>query len=353
MNFPTLQSNICSKCGKIYYGESINSLCLDCEFPKEEKENIQEITIVPSLLDTSKLQKGCGKAFWRPESFDQYKGQEPLKRILNGYIKGCKELNKTFPHFLVSGKAGTGKTTIAYILAKQLGVNFVECIANTISSPQQLIDKIAEVDGGVLFIDEIHVISKKIANFALPLLEDFSINGQNIKPFSCFACTTELGSLLKRYKPLVDRMKIQKVLDPYTIEDLTVLTKQYQQKNFPNVVMDSSIYEKIALNCRNTPRIAIRLLESFIYMNTTLENVLNDYDIVFNGITKQDISILKILNEQEKGVSLKSLCAYLGTSEENYLYQIEGYLIEQGYITIGSRRTITLKGKELLSSLKG
>jgi Holliday junction DNA helicase RuvB len=352
MNFPPLVELICIKCGKTFFNLYADAtLCWECSFPDVEKNKAQEVILKPEMLDTSKLKRGCGRTFWRPETFDQYIGQDSLKRILAGYISGCKKLNKTFPHFLVDGKAGTGKTTIAYILAKQLGVPFVECVANTLQSNQQLIDKIAEADGGVLFIDEIHVISKRIANFALPLLEDFQVNGQSIKPFSVFACTTELGNLIKKYKPLVDRMKIQKTLDPYTLNELTTITRQYKEKNFLASDVSENIFIQIAKNCRNTPRIAIRLLESFVYMNTPFENVLKDYGIVRDGITAKDIQILKILSEKENGLGLKTLCAFLGTSEENYLYQIEGYLIEQGLITIGNKRQITNLGKQFLNDL--
>jgi holliday junction DNA helicase RuvB len=352
-------SSICSKCGQIYSltEEYLikDGVCLFCKFPDVEAKKVgpQEIRILPELIDTSKLEVGTQKSLWRPSDFSQYIGQESLKDILNGYIRGCKEMDKPFPHFLVDGKAGTGKTTIAYILASKLGLNFKECLASTLKSPQQLIDLLVEVNGGILLIDEIQTINKQIATFLLPLLEDFKINGQYIKPFTMMACTTEKGILLKKWKPLVDRCKIQKTLDPYTIDELAKLLKQYKDKTFKNINIDESIFVLLAKNARGTPRVGIRLLESYIYMQKPLEHVFKAYNIVKNGVTTEDIKVLKLLEENPKGIGLNSICAYLQTSVENFMYQQESYLIELGLMTIGNRRQITTTGKEFLTSLKG
>jgi holliday junction DNA helicase RuvB len=354
MNLIDRQLSICSKCGKEFRNKlnTSNSICLECMFPniEEKKNSPQEIIIKPELIDTSKLEVGSQKSLWRPEDFSQYIGQESLKNILNGYIKGCKEMNRVFPHFLVDGKPGTGKTTIAYILANKLGLNFKETLANTIKSPQQLIDLLVEVNGGILLIDEIQTINKQVATFLLPLLEDFKINGQHIKPFTMFACTTEKGILLKKWKPLVDRCKIQKTLDAYTIKELCDLLKQYKDKTFNNIKIDEDTYITIAKNSRGTPRVGIRLLESFIYMQKPLEDVFKAYNIIKDGITTEDVKVLKLLSNNEKGIGLNSICAYLQTSVENFMYQQESYLIELGLITIGNRRQITEKGKEFLKS---
>lgn len=316
-----------------------------------EDNSPMQIVIKPEALDLSALGSGGESTLWRPEKFDEYLGQENLKTILQSYIRGCEEMKRVFPHMMIDGKAGTGKTTIAYLLAKYLDKTFVECVATTLSSQQQLVDKIVECKGGILFIDEIHMINSKLANFILPILEDFQISGQRIKPFTLFSATTEMGVLLKKFKPLVDRMKIQKTLEAYTLDQLTQLVKQYKAKTFPEHEVDDEVYVKIANNCRGTPRIAIRYLESYIFMQIPIEKVFKTYGIVKDGITKQDIQVLRLLLEKEKGVGLKALSAFLGTSETNYQYSIEGYLIEKGLITITSRRQITEYGKLFLEGV--
>jgi len=352
--FINLTTVTCSKCNKQFeqIEEIKSSMCLDCAFPDVEKNKVLDIIIRPELIDTSKLATQMQTNLWRPSDFSQYVGQESLKDILKSYVRGCKELGKPFPHFLVDGKAGTGKTTIAYILANQLGLNFVESLANTIKSPQQLIDLLVEVNGGVFLIDELQMVNKQVATFLLPIMEDFKISGQHIKPFTLMGCTTEKGSLLKKWKPLVDRFKVQKTLDSYTIDELSVLLNQYKNNSFKNTNIDDAVYTSIAKNSRGTPRIGIRLLESFIYMQKPLAQVFKAYNIVQDGVTTEDIKVLRLLAENPKGIGLNSICAYLQTSIENFMYQQESYLIELGLMTIGNRRQITEKGKEFLNGLQ-
>lgn len=325
----------------------------ESEVMVEEKTSPMEIVIKPEALDLSILSNGSdNKAIWRPSTFDEYVGQDNLKKILKGYIRGTKDLNKTFPHIMIDGKAGTGKTTICYLLAKYLDVNFVEAVATTIKTQQQLVDKIAECNGGVLFLDEVHMLGTELCNFILPILEDFQINGVRIKPFTLFSATTEKGTLLKKFKPLVDRMKIQFTLEDYSVEELCFLTEQFKKKTYPDVELDKEAFMKVAKNSRCTPRIAIRYLESCIFMQCSVEEVFETYNIVKNGITKEDIKVLTLLKDYEKGVGLQAISAFLGTSQENFLYSIESYLLQQGLMTRLSRgRAITEKGKQLLQEV--
>lgn len=352
MELLTFTDKLCKKCNILFSTASPTvEICLECMFPQEAKVNPLEIVIKPELINTSKLESADAQRLYRPKDFDSYIGQEALKSILKGYIKGCKDLNKTFPHFLVDGKAGTGKTTIAYILAKQLGLNFVECVANSIKSPQQFIDLLVEVNGGILFVDEIHMLNRNVANFILPILEDFQISGKPIKPFTLFSATTEKGSLIKKYKPLVDRFKIQKRLDNYNIEEISTILKIYKDKVFSHIVVNDETINLIAKNSRLTPRIAIRLIESFIFMNKPVKTIFKSYNIVKDGITEDDIKLLNLLKANPKGIGLTTICGFLQTSQENYLYMIESYLIEQGMIAISNKRFITDIGKEFLNGL--
>jgi len=349
---PTIDC-VCEECQTTFnkFTTRTSNLCLHCS-SSSKKDNAQEIIIKSEVLDTSELNEcDTQKKLWRPERFDQYVGQDNLKKIIQAYIKGSQDMKVSFPHMMIDGNAGTGKTTIAYLVAKYLDKNFVESVANTIKSPQQFVDKLVECNGGVLFLDEIHMINKQVANFILPILEDFQINGKRIKPFTFFACTTELGIVIKKFKPLVDRMKIQKTLESYSTTELATITKQYKQKSFAQFEVNDELCRKIAENSRGTPRIALRLLESYIFMNVDFEEVLQSYNIIREGITINDVKVLMILNETEKGVGLKSICAYLATSEANYLYQIENYLLYKGLITINTRRTITDKGRDFLKCI--
>lgn len=320
---------------------------------EQKKDGPQEVIIKPEALDTSSLEEEDKEDhLWRPSEWKHYIGQDNLKNIIQARINGCKKRNEIFPHMLIDGMAGTGKSTIALLTAKKLGVNLVECVSNTILSPQQFVDKLAEVNGGVLFVDETHEINRKIANFILPLLEDFKINGKRIKPFTFFGATTELGTLIKKYKPLVERMKIQKTLEPYTKEELVNIIRQFKEKTFSDENIEDNVFEVIANNCRNTPRMGLRILENYIFMNKPIKDVLRAEGIIKEGLTTQDIKILELLKEKEKGVGLNAISSFLGTSAENYLYKHESYLLQKGLITITSRRVITDQGKKFLKEVQ-
>ena len=146
-------------------------------------------------------------------------------------------------------------------------------------------------------------------------------------------------------------MKIQNTLENYTIDELVKIIKQFKEKSFPKEKIDNNIYESIANNCRNTPRMGLRILENYIFMGKTIEEVLKAEGIIKEGLTKEDIKILQLLFDQKSGVGCKAIASYLGTSEENYIYKHEQYLLGKGLITITSRRIITDKGREFLKNV--
>jgi Holliday junction DNA helicase RuvB len=320
----------------------------------EKKQDKLEVVISPELIDTNALSEDNSdrKVIFRPNTWNEYLGQEKIKKELQARIKGCKEYGVSFHHLLIDGKAGTGKTTLAYLLAKNLGLNFVETVATTIQSQQNLIDLLVKTNGGILFIDEIHMIKSKIANFILPILEDFQVNGKKIKPFTLITATTEKGILLKKFKPFVDRFKIQHTLEEYTQDELVKIIKQYHAKMYSQKEIKDDVFINIAKNCRNTPRIAIRYLESYIFMGCELKELFETFNIVKDGLTINDIKLMKYLQEFPQGIGLQAISSYLGTSEENYLYQYESYLLQQGYITrLNKGRALTENGKEFLKGV--
>lgn len=319
-----------------------------------QKSDKLQVIISPELIDTSILNEDNSnrKIIFRPNTWNEYIGQDKIKKELQARINGCKEFGVPFHHLLIDGKAGTGKTTLAYLLAKNLGLNFTERVATTIESQQNLIDILAETKGGILFIDEIHMIKTKVANFILPILEDFQISGKRILPFTLITATTEKGLLLKKFKPFVDRFKIQHTLEDYTTDELVCIIKQYHNKMYSQKMVEDKVYLEIARNSRGTPRIAIRYLESYLFMSCSLDELFITFNIIKDGLTTLDIKLLKYLTEFPKGIGLQAIASYLGTSQENFLYQYESYLLQQGYITrLSKGRAITKKGIEFLKEV--
>jgi len=292
----------------------------------------QGIKNAPPLRPKLTTARGKVKVF-RPETFDEYIGQEKAKDILKSYIRAVKERNKTFPHILIHGKAGCGKTTLAKIIANELGEEFVETISSEISSSYDLEWKIDEVgEDGIIFLDEIHSLSRDTCESMYSMMEDFTLDGESIEPFTLIGATTELGEILKDRRPFYDRFKIIIELEDYTELQLSAIAYQFKQNSFPDDEIANYIYDEIGKNCRGTPRTAIRLLEATIYLNGDINRVLKNFSILKDGYTEKDLKILKYIAKSKGGVGLQGLSAYLGTSAENYTYEIEPYLLKQGLI---------------------
>jgi Holliday junction DNA helicase RuvB len=309
-------------------------------------------------FDTSKIKSYVGEEIknfkFTPTNFKEYIGQDNAKKILSSFIEGTQKLNLPFPHTIIDGNAGFGKTTVVHLIQKELNAKIIEHISSEITAPDQLIPIFQEINNSsekniILFLDECHSISNGIIEIFYPILQDGKINDKIIKPFTFIGCTTEKGKLLKKYKPFVDRFKIQITLEDYTLENMIEIIKQYKEHSFPNIEISENDYMIIGRNSKYTPRLAIRLLESLIYIGE-INQTLEAYSIINKelGLTKQDYIILNYLSKNNK-VGVQGLCAFLDTSEANYLYQYEPYLIKLNLISRTPRgREITIKGKELL-----
>ena len=290
---------------------------------------------------------------YRPKVFGEYIGQSKAKGILKAYISATKERGGTMPHVLLHGRAGCGKTTLAQIIARESNVQYKEMVTSSIGNTWDVLSAINQVDGGVLFLDEIHSIDRTIAESIYSIMEDFKYNGQPIKPFTLIGATTELGELYKTRRPFVDRFKVPIELADYTIPELAILVRQYRNITFPSDVIDLGIYDIVAANCRRTPRVGIRLLESCVYLHGNIQQVLNNFDILAEGYTNKDLEILRYLASApinskgiRTGVGVLGICSYLGTSTENYCQVMEPWLLRNNLIVrSGQGRKLTLAGE--------
>lgn len=297
--------------------------------------------------------KKAGSSIYRPKSFDEYVGQEKAKSILKSYIQALQERGKVFPHLLIHGKAGCGKTTLARIIANEFGKDIDEVITSKVREFKTLFKSFNAIEGGMVFLDEIHGIPRDLVEQIYTIMEDFIHGNESIEPFTLVGATTELGEILKDRKPFYDRFKIVIELEDYTVEDLTEIIKQYRLHMFFGDTLDDSVYETIARNCRETPRTALRYLESTIYLNGDVKQVLDNFNILKDGFTARDLKTLEYIAQNEKGVGLQGLAAYLGISEQNYSYEIEPYLLKKGLIMRTPRgRKIAEKGLEKIEELK-
>lgn len=329
--------------------ESIEKNPFKCGMVEGEDNSPLNITIKPEILDTSALEESSGdKEDFRPQNFDQYIGQHNAKQRILSYIEGCKKFNEQFPHTFLSAPAGCGKTVFANILADMLGKTFVKCGAVDIKSEQQLVDRIVECNGGILFIDEFHKISNKLGTFLLPILEERLVAGVKIKPFTMIVATTHKGNLSENLSALVQRF-LPIELEHYAVPELKEILLQFHKKTYSSVNIPDIVFNKIAENSKYTPRIAIRLLREYAYIED-LDRVEQNNKIIKEGLTKTDIKVLEYLKEHN-GVGKNSIAKYLNVEPKTYEFEIEPYLILKEFISVGNRRKITEKGIKFLKEI--
>lgn len=289
---------------------------------------------------------------FRPTSFIEYCGQTKAKTILERYVAVSKEKDRVLPHLLIYGNAGCGKTTLARLLATERGTTFTEVIGSALKDPYYLFNLIQQINGGILFIDECHGLSRKTAEWLYTIMEDFTFQGEKLIPFTLIGATTEYGEMLKTRKPFCDRFKIIIELENYTTTEMEDIICQYWHNTFPSVRINYDVAKVLAENARLTPRIGIRLLDATIYFDGDYNTVLKNYNIVKDGFTTKDLKVLNYLAINQAGID--SICGYLNTSRNNFAYEIEPYLLQSGVIMrVSTGRKITDKGKKLLASVAG
>jgi len=293
------------------------------------------------------------KFIYRPKYLTEYIGQEQAKDLVKMAISVI--LNTKPLHFLITGIAGMGKTTLAQIICNELHFNIYSTVGNALDK-NVLQDFLLKNEDSkfpmILFIDEIHSMDKEILEFMLPIIEDFKLNQINITPFILIGATNEKTTLLNKSKPFVDRIQIPIILEDYQIQDIVQILKQYNQQIYQKNI-DDKIYIILAENTRFNPRIAIALFD--LYMgNQDIIKVLKAHRIIKNGLTDTDIKILNHLDiVNGKAIGEQALSVIANIERKDYVDLIEPYLIRMNLISrTGRGRILTEDGKKFLENLK-
>ena len=305
----------------------------------------------------------------RPDSFDEYVGQTDVKENIKVFVSAARMRGTNLDHVLLYGPPGLGKTTLAHIIANELGSNIKTASGPTIEKSGDLAAILSTLEpNDVLFIDEIHRIPRYIEEILYSAMEDFKLDiiiggegqSRNIKidlpPFTLVGATTRAGDLSS---PLRDRFGITCKLEYYKDEELTEIVKRSAR------VLDLKIEENaastIAKRSRKTPRIANRLLKrvsDFALVNG-LETI--DKDITDKSLTKlkvdeygldnTDIEYLESLINKFNGgpVGIESIAASIGEEVTTIEDVIEPFLLQEGFIKRTIRgRQVTDKTYEYL-----
>ena len=309
----------------------------------------------------------------RPESISEYIGQEDVKENIRVFVEAAKMRNEPLDHVLLYGPPGLGKTTLAFIIAHELGTNIKTASGPSIEKSGDLAAILSSLEpGDVLFIDEIHRMPRYIEEILYPAMEDFSLdiivgsegNSRNIKidlpPFTLVGATTRAGDLSA---PLRDRFGITSKLQFYTVEELTDIIKRTAR--VLDVEIEEEAARELAKRSRGTPRIANRLFKrvrdfALVKGNGTVdlaitEDALERLKVDKMGLDNTDHELLLAVIEKFGGgpVGIEALSSSIGEEVTTIEDVYEPYLLQTGLLKRTSRgRIATDKAYEVLKKEK-
>jgi len=316
----------------------------------------------PRLISPESRLGDAPDAALRPQQLSDFIGQPELSANLKVFIEAAKKRGESLDHVLLYGPPGLGKTTLAQIVARELGVSFRATSGPMLTKAGDLAAILTNLQpGDVLFIDEIHRLQASIEEVLYPAMEDFQLDliiGEgaaarsiriDLPRFTLVGATTRAGLLAN---PLRDRFGIPLRLDFYSVKDLTTVVRRAAE--LLNCPIEPSGATEIAKRARGTPRIAGRLLRRVrdfagagSITQQAADSALTRLDVDAAGLDAMDRRYLIALAENYDGgpVGVETLAAVLAEARDAVEDTIEPYLLQQGYIARTPRgRVLATKG---------
>ena len=336
---------------------------------KELEEFKEEEILKADAMDDEEVEE----ITLRPKFLNEFIGQDRVKDNLKIYIESAKKRDTALDHVLFYGPPGLGKTTLSNIIANEMGSNIRITSGPAIERTGDLVAILSNLqEGDVLFIDEIHRMSKVIEEILYPVLEDYGLDiiiGKgpsarsirlNLPKFTLVGATTKAGMLST---PLRDRFGIVDRLDTYSADELYTIIKR--SADIVGATINNNAAREIAERSRGTPRIANRILRRVVDFATVLNDGQINLDVAQTALHKLGIDNLglnetdrRLLNEiyhtYSKGpVGIDALVSYLDEEGDTIENVYEPYLMQVGFIARTPRgRIITPRGEEYLLGKK-
>ena len=308
----------------------------------------------------------------RPQSFAEYGGQPHVSEQMSIFIEAAKKRSEPLDHTLIFGPPGLGKTTLANIIANEMGVQIKSTSGPVIEKKGDLVAALTSLEeGDVLFIDEIHRLTPAVEEVLYPAMEDYQVDiiiGEgpaarsiklDIPRFTLVGATTRTGLLTS---PLRDRFGIVQRLEFYEVSDLTRIVSR--SAGLLKVETDPEGAQEIACRARGTPRIANRLLRrvrDFAEVKGTgvidkviADSALNMLKVDANGFEQMDRRILLAMIEKFDGgpVGIDSIAAAVGEERDTIEDVFEPFLIQQGFVMRTPRGRVATRHAYLHFGLK-